>query len=90
VETESLSCNPASGIPPPSIEMIAHMAERRDSKGHFTKGNAPWNKGVDNSQRGITFTCRFCGKPKSIEELEVAERFFPPLPCCRDCWELLE
>jgi len=30
------------------------MAERRDSRGHFSKGNVPWNKGVDNSQKGMT------------------------------------
>ena len=30
------------------------IAERRDSKGHFTKGNAPWNKRVDSSQRVMT------------------------------------
>ncbi|MBA7548565.1 hypothetical protein ES705_41026 [subsurface metagenome] len=64
------------------------MAERRDKRGHFIKGNVPWNKRVDSG--GIIFTCRFCGKPKPFEELRVATRFFPPLPCCRDCWELLE
>jgi hypothetical protein len=66
------------------------MRERRDSKGRFIKGNVPWNKREDSIQRGITFTCRFCGKPKPIEEVEVIRRFFPPLPCCRDCWKLLE
>ena len=28
------------------------MAERRDSKGHFTKGNAPWNRRLDSPQSG--------------------------------------
>ena len=29
------------------------MTERRDSKGHFTKGNVPWNKRVDSPQKGM-------------------------------------
>ncbi|MBA7538558.1 hypothetical protein ES705_30835 [subsurface metagenome] len=29
------------------------MAERRDSKGHFTKGNVPWNKRRDSPQKGM-------------------------------------
>ncbi|MBA7517273.1 hypothetical protein ES705_09326 [subsurface metagenome] len=41
-------CNRASGIPPYTIEMIA---QRRDSKGHFIKGNTPWNKRWDSPQR---------------------------------------
>ena len=65
------------------------MIEGRDSRGHFIKGNVPWNKRL-NSPRVITFTCKFCGKPKPIEELKVATRFFPPLPVCQDCWKLLE
>ena len=40
-------------------------------------------------RRGITFTCKFCGEQKPIEEMKVAMRFFPPLPVCRDCWKLL-
>ena len=28
----------------------------------------------------ITFTCKLCGKPSSIEEMRVTMRFFPPLP----------
>jgi len=66
------------------------MTGRRDKSGRFIKGNVPWNKRVDSSQRGITFTCNFCSRPKPIEELEVVTRFFPPLPCCKDCWKLLE
>ena len=29
------------------------MAERKDSKGHFIKGNTPWNKRRDNPQKGM-------------------------------------
>jgi len=65
------------------------MIEGRDSKGRFAKGNVPWNKRV-NSPREITFTCKFCDEQKPIEEFEVARRFFPPLPVCRDCRKLLE
>jgi hypothetical protein len=65
------------------------MVEARDSKGHFIKGNVPWNRRLD-TQSGIVFTCKFCGKQKPIEEMKVAMRFFSPLPVCRDCWELLE
>jgi len=64
--------------------------EGRDKRGHFIKGNVLWNKRQDSTQRVITFTCKFCGKPKPIEELRVATRFFPPLPVCQDCWKLLE
>ena len=63
--------------------------EGRDSRGHFAKGNVPWNKRL-NSPRVITFTCKHCGKQKPFEELRVATRFFPPLPACQDCWKLLE
>jgi hypothetical protein len=66
------------------------MAERRDNRGRFIKGNVPWNKRVDTGQRGIAFTCKFCGKPKPIEEIRVVKRFFPPLAICKDCWKLLE
>jgi len=70
----------------------ALMTERRDrdSKGHFIRGNVPWNKRRESIQRGITFTCKLCHNEKPIEELEVLTRFFPPLPCCRDCRKLLE
>ena len=30
------------------------MTECRDSKGHFVKGNVPWNKREDNTQREIS------------------------------------
>ena len=33
--------NRASGIPPSSDR---HMTEHRDKRGHFIKGNVPWNK----------------------------------------------
>jgi hypothetical protein len=61
------------------------MKEVRDSRGHFAKGNVPWNK-----RHKIIFTCKYCGEQKPIEEMEVATRFFPPLVVCRDCWKLLE
>lgn len=72
------------------------MIEGRDSRGRFIKGNVPWNnkKPGSNTRRGITFTCKFCVKRKPIEEMaeetEVAGRFFPPLPICKDCLKLLE
>jgi hypothetical protein len=66
------------------------MAESRDKRGHFVKGNVPWNKSVDSSQRRIIFNCQFCGKSKPIEEMRIVGRFSPPLPACRDCWKLLE
>jgi hypothetical protein len=31
------------------------MVEARDSKGHFIKGNVPWNRRLD-TQSGIVFT----------------------------------
>ena len=62
------------------------MTEGRDSKGHFAKGNMPWNK----TPGEVLFICKFCGERKPIEELKAATRFFPPLTVCRDCWELLE
>jgi len=30
------------------------MTERRDKRGHFIKGNVPWNKRVDSPQKGMT------------------------------------
>lgn len=64
----------------------SHMTERRDKKGRFIKDNVPWNKRSNCGQSGIIFTCRLCGRPKPIEEMKIIERFFPPLPACRDCW----
>jgi hypothetical protein len=55
----------------------------KDIKGHFIKGNVLWNKRLD-SPRVVTFTCKFCGKLKPLEEMRVATRFFPPLPVCLD------
>jgi len=66
------------------------MTEGRDSRGHFIKGNVPWNKRLDIGRSEITFICKSCGKPKPIEEMRVATRFFPPLPACYDCWKLLK
>jgi len=64
------------------------MVEDRDSRGHFAKGNVPWNKRRDSTETGIMFTCRFCGKQKPLEEMRVLTRFFPPVPACRDCWKV--
>ncbi len=33
----------------------------------------------------ITFKCKFCGKSKSLGEMMVLTRFFPPIVACRDC-----
>ena len=64
------------------------MIKGRDSRGHFAKGNAPWNKRLD-SPRVITFTCKYCGEAKPLDEIRVATRFFPYLVLCKDCWKLL-
>ena len=61
--------------------------EGRDSRGRFVKGNVPRNKRQD-SPRVITFTCKFCGKTKSLDDMRVVTRFFPPLPACKDCWKI--
>jgi len=66
------------------------MTQGRDSRGRFARGNVPWNKRLDSTQREIIFTCKYCGEQKPIEEMRVATRFFPPLVVCRDCWKLLE
>jgi len=71
------------------------MLEGRDSKGHFVKGNVPWNKGnkreIPRVIPGvITFTCRYCEKQKPLDEMRTATRFFPPLIVCQGCWKLLE
>ena len=60
---------------------LTPMREGRDSRGRFIKGNIPWNKSLDSNQSGITFTCKFCGKRKPIEELEVLTGF-PPASAC--------
>jgi len=64
------------------------MVEIRDSKGHFARGNVPWNNKPNSTQKSITFTCKFCGKPKPLEDMRILERFFPPLIACIDCWKL--
>ena len=66
------------------------MTQGRDSRGHFVKGNVPAKKRLDRNQRKITFTCKFCGKPKPVELMRVTTRFFPPIPVCRDCLKLVE
>jgi len=66
------------------------MVKGRDSKGHFIKGNVPWNKKVDSSGGGLNFICQFCHKQKPLEEMKTLTRFFPPLIVCKACWKLLE
>jgi hypothetical protein len=66
------------------------MTQGRDSRGHFIKGNVPSNKRLDGNKSGITFTCKFCGNPKPIEEMRIATRFFPYFPVCRDCLKLVD
>jgi hypothetical protein len=67
------------------------MTQGRDSRGRFIKDNVPWNKRLDGSnQSGITFTCKFCGKPKPIEEMRIAKRFFPYFPVCINCSKLVD
>ena len=48
------------------------MIEARDSRGHFARGNEPWNKRLDSTQSRITFTCKYCGERKPIEESGVS------------------
>jgi len=48
-----------------SATELTQVREGRDSRGHFVKGNVPWNKRLD-SPRVITFTCRYCYKPKPM------------------------
>ncbi len=33
----------------------------------------------------ITFKCRSCEMSKSLDEMAVLSRFFPPIVVCRDC-----
>jgi hypothetical protein len=66
------------------------MTQGRDSRGHFVKGNVPSNKGLDRDQREITFTCKFCGKPKPIEEMRITTRFFPHFAVCRGCLKVMD
>lgn len=42
-------------------------------------------KGKESKEREITFKCKFCERSKSLEEMVVLTRFFPPLVACRDC-----
>ena len=37
----------------------------------------------------ITFTCRFCGETKPINEMILQTRFFPVLTSCRACERIL-
>ena len=32
-----------------------------------------------------TFKCKFCEMSKSLDEMVVITRFFPPVVACRDC-----
>lgn len=33
----------------------------------------------------ITFQCRVCEKPQTLDKMVVITRFFPPIAACRDC-----
>jgi len=70
------------------------MIAGRDSRGRFIKGNVIGKKRLASTQGQILFTCRFCGRGNPIEEMagemEVAKRFFPPFPACKDCFKQLE
>ena len=84
IEKQSITGNKAemsTGLTP--------MRADRDSKGHFIKGNVPWNRTPESTRREITFVCKWCGKPTPVEEMRAAMTFFPPLIICRECWESL-
>jgi len=55
------------------------MTEHRDSKGHFIKGNVPWNKRVVSSQREMT---AFVGRKLIGRGLLKAERVQTICPAC--------
>jgi|PlaIllAssembly_1097288.scaffolds.fasta_scaffold85717_3 uncharacterized Zn finger protein len=38
----------------------------------------------------ITFTCKFCGESKSLDEMILETRFFPILVSCRECGRTLQ
>jgi len=54
--------------------------EGRDSRGHFIKGDVPWNKRLD-SPRVITFNCNFYGKTKPVDENGETAMASITIPC---------
>jgi len=38
----------------------------------------------------ITFTCKFCGESKPLDEMILETRFFPILVSCRECDRTLQ
>jgi len=36
-------------------------------------------------EKEITFKCKFCEESKSIDEMVVLTRYFPPVVACREC-----
>jgi hypothetical protein len=38
----------------------------------------------------VTFTCKFCGESKSLDEMILETRFFPILVSCRECERTLQ
>ncbi|MBI4186152.1 MAG: hypothetical protein HY530_01430 [Chloroflexi bacterium] len=36
-------------------------------------------------EKTTTFTCRFCGQARQLDEMRMLTRFFPPLVVCREC-----
>jgi transcription elongation factor Elf1 len=32
-----------------------------------------------------TFKCKFCESSKTLDEMVIITRFFPPVAACRDC-----
>ncbi len=84
-----MTVKPGFGRNKPSRK-IRWMVEGRDSRGHFAKGNVPWNKRRDASPGVLTFKCRYCDRQRPLEEIRATTRFFPPQPCCEGCLRLLE
>ncbi len=74
----------------PHLNAIKEFLEAKSEPEVYVQINVPSNKRLDRNQREITFTCKFCGKPKPIEEMRIITRFFPPLPACRDCFKLMD
>ena len=40
---------------------------------------------AEEPRREIDFQCRVCGRMKSLTEMRVIARLFPPLVVCPDC-----
>jgi hypothetical protein len=35
--------------------------------------------------KSVSFTCKFCGESKPLDDLVVIRRFFPQLAACSEC-----